>query len=71
MTLSQRLREVRAAKGMSQPNVSEATGISLRAYRYYESGHSEPTASVLISIAKAFDVSIDYLVGLSDKPHRE
>lgn len=39
-------------------------------YQYYEYGRSEPTASVLISLADFLDVSLDYLVGRSDEPGR-
>lgn len=45
-------------------------GISLRALKYYSSGEREPSMSTLIALADFFNVSIDYLVGRSDKPER-
>jgi transcriptional regulator with XRE-family HTH domain len=57
-------------KNISQRQLAESLGISLRAYKYYEAGEREPTVSVLIALADYFSVSLDYLVGRSDDPER-
>lgn len=39
-----------------------------QSYQTYEYGSSIPSAKVIVKIAVAFDVSADYLLGLSDEP---
>lgn len=34
----------------------------------YESGRNEPSFDTLMKIAAFFDVTVDYLIGLSDEP---
>ena len=58
-----RLREVRMSKGLTQEKLSEIVGVSLRNYQYYEQGKHVPSFEVLIALANALEVSIDYLVG--------
>lgn len=67
---AERLKYCRQLKKLSQKRVAADTGISPRAYQYYEAGSSEPTISVVIALADYFDVSLDYLVGRSDDPVR-
>ena len=68
--MNEALKRIRKQKGMSQKECAAAAGISVTQYQNYEYGKSEPTASVLFALADHFDVSIDYLVGLSDNPNR-
>ena len=69
-TLSERLQQLKTAKGVLQKDIAKDNNLSLRAYQYYERGDREPTVSVLISLADYFDVSIDYLVGRTNNPQR-
>ncbi|MCI8358094.1 MAG: helix-turn-helix domain-containing protein [Lachnospiraceae bacterium] len=53
----------------SKPNpVAKDLGISSSVLTKWKNGISYPNGEILISIAKYFDCSIDYLVGLSDCP---
>lgn len=63
---SSRLRQLRGGK--SQEEVSKGIGISRGALSYYEKGERNPDINVLHSIAKYYNVSADYLIGLSDTP---
>ena len=65
---SDRLIELKVAHNVRQQDIADAIGISLRGYQYYEKGTKEPTMSKLIALAKYFDVSLDYLVGITDNP---
>ena len=51
---------------MSQMELAIATGMSQSAIAKWELGKTEPTASALITLAKFFDESVDYLLGLAD-----
>ena len=66
----ERLRLLRTQKGVSQRLVADNLGITEVGYRNYEAGRRKPTFDVLPSIAKYFDVSADYLLGLSNNPTR-
>ena len=66
MTISERLKELRIEKNISQMQLSMATGLSQSAIARWELGKSEPTASALIILSKFFGESADYLLGLED-----
>lgn len=68
-----RLRQRRDEKGYTQQELAEATGISIAQIQRYEDeeGTTMPSVDKLGALAKALDVSADYLMGLSDHPHGE
>jgi len=67
-TFSDRLKELRSSKKLSQLDLAKEIGVSQRAVSYYELGEEDiPTLEVLIKIADFFDVTLDYLVGRRDK----
>ena len=67
MKLAERLKELRKEKDLRQEHVAVALNISMSAYCNYEQGKREPVASVLCRMADYYDVSVDYLLGRSDK----
>ena len=64
---SERMRELRKERSLKQREMAEIFGLKLRGYQDYEYGKTYPTVPGLIQIAKFFDVSTDYLLGLTDK----
>lgn len=66
MTYSQRIKELRLEKGLSQMKLSQATGLSQSAIAKWELGQSEPTVSALITLSEFFNESVDYILGLKD-----
>lgn len=62
----ERLKELRAEKGLSQAQLAKATGISTGAIGFWETGERVPNALAIITLAKFFNVSADYLLGLED-----
>ena len=66
MKISERLKELRLEKNISQMQLSMATGLSQSAIARWELGKSEPTASALVILSKYFGESTDYLLGLED-----
>lgn len=71
MLFSERLRGLRKSAKVSQTVLANAIGLNIKQIQRYEAGNNEPTLSVLISLADFFDVSLDYLVGRSDRRERQ
>ena len=66
MSLAERLRLLRTHFGYSQAALAEKLSVSRMAYTQYESGHREPGLNALIILAEVYNVSIDFLLGISD-----
>lgn len=67
MTFSERLRQLRQEKKMTQAVLGRAIDVSPRMISFYESGNHFPRDEIIIKrIAGLFEVSIDYLLGCSD-----
>lgn len=62
MNFNEQLHKTRLDKGLTAQQMSEELGVSLRAYRFYESGHREPNLSTLCKIADVLAVTTDYLL---------
>ena len=71
MTLSEALKRFRKEMKITQREAAKAAGTSERVYQSYEYGKVVPTVTVIIALAQHFNVSTDYLLGLSDKQERE
>ena len=56
------LRRLRKNKDWSQGQLAQQAGIDLQKISKYERGVSSPPIKTLVKIAKALDVSLDYLV---------
>jgi transcriptional regulator with XRE-family HTH domain len=68
MTMYRRIRELREDRDLTQKQVGEAAGVSQRTYAYYESGQRMVTPQVLCQLARFYDVSVDYILELTDDP---
>lgn len=64
---SQIIYELRKGKAMSQSQLAKVVGVTQKAIDFWEKGINEPKASYIVSMAKFFDVSADYLLGISDE----
>jgi len=67
-TFQERILQLKKEKNVLQKDIAKEIGISLRGYQYYEYGEKEPTLSYIIKLCNYFNVSADYLLGLSDDP---
>ena len=65
--LAERLRELRKEKGLSQIQLAVYCDITENTYQNYELMTREPKLEILIRIADFHKVSLDYLVGRTDK----
>lgn len=66
MVLSSRIKELRIEKGVNRETLAKAVGVDKRTISFWENGINEPKAGYLIKLAKFFEVSADYLLGLED-----
>lgn len=71
MEFSERLKSLRKQAQLTQVDIAEKLGISQPAYASWERGIKKPTQENLVKIAQILNVSIDYLVGNSDKNLKE
>ena len=65
---SERLRQLRNERNVSQVALAKEVGVSSRVYQDYESGKREAQMTTLIRMADFFGVSLDYLTGRTDTP---
>lgn len=66
MKFSERLRYLIVENNISNSEFAEKIGYGKTAVYYWLNNKREPTANALSAIAKFFDVSADYLLGLED-----
>lgn len=69
MSLGKKLKQLRKEKGWSQDEFAHHANIDGRQVSRYENERVMPSIEVVIKMAKAYDVSIDYLL-LIDVPRR-
>lgn len=63
---SERLQQLRKEKGLKQSELANILNTTQRRISYMESGKVEPDLETLVAIARHFNVTLDYLVGISD-----
>ena len=64
--LGQRLKELREERGLTQKELARSLGLNSVTYLHYEKAQREPPLAVLVEMAKFFDVTTDYLLGVTD-----
>ena len=62
------MKELRKKKGISQLRLAMELNTTQNTISRYETGEREPGITELIKIADYFNVSVDYLIGRTDKP---
>lgn len=68
--LAKRLKELRKENNYSQYEIAELMGIVQVTYSHYELGKRSISIQNLVKIAQIYNVSTDYLLGLSDNKNR-
>lgn len=66
MMLNIRLKELRQEKKISQKDLAEIIGVPQSSIGFFESGDRVPNLRNLEKLAKYFNVSTDYLLGISN-----
>lgn len=63
----QRLRDIREDKDLSQKDVASVLGITVQQYSLYERGDREIPFHHAITLAKFYNISLDYIAGLTSR----
>ncbi len=66
IVLFKRIRDLREDRDITQKNMAEFLKIHQTTYSDYELGNLNIPIDVLIKLAKFYNTSIDYIVGLTD-----
>lgn len=66
MTLGNRLKFLMEERNISQKELSKELNIAISTLNGYANDYREPDYKTLIGLAQYFDVSVDYLLGVSN-----
>ncbi|MBQ2641120.1 MAG: helix-turn-helix transcriptional regulator [Lachnospiraceae bacterium] len=64
--VTDRVRRLRISSGLSQEEVADQMGIRQQTYSEYERGTSHMHIEEFVSLARIFDVSVDFITGVSN-----
>ena len=65
-----RIRDLREDRDLKQRQLSEYLHCSQQVYSNYELGQRDIPTDVLIKLSEFYNVSVDYLLGLTSNPTR-
>ncbi len=65
----ERIGNMRADSDKTQQDIADFLNCNRQVYARYERGIREIPVSMLILLAKYYNTSVDYLLGLIDDPH--
>ena len=69
--LSEKLREVRLSRGMSQVELAKQLGVTKQSVSNWENDNIQPSVDMLVKIALCLSVSTDFLLELDSKTYIE
>lgn len=70
MDIGNRIRTLRESKGLTQLELSKELNVARQTIAQWENEERNLKTGAIISLSKYFNVSADYLLGLSDIPHK-
>ena len=70
MYVYQRLKDLREDNDKKQEEIALVLKITRQQYQLYESGKREMPMHHFIALARYYNVSLDYLAGLTDVPKK-
>lgn len=66
-----RIKDLREDKDMTQKELAKLLGITQATLSDYEVEKTEPKKDIWIKLASFFDVSVDYLMGITNNPSND
>lgn len=68
MKFQERLRWSRKKRGLTIEQLAEEIGVAKSTYANYELRNREPNIATIQALSKTLDVSVDFLLGITDNP---
>lgn len=65
-----RIRDIREDSDLLQKEVADAIDVSISTYRRYEAGTRLIPHDKIIELSVFYNLSADYILGLTDKPRK-
>lgn len=69
--IGSKIKELRIEKGLLQKDLAIQIGVARNTITQYEKNLANPSYEILIAIAKFFNVTTDFLLGLEDEGGRK
>ncbi len=66
--LYKRIRDLREDRDLTQKEMARVLSCSQQVYSNYELGQRDIPTDVLIKLSVFYDVSVDYILGISNDP---
>ena len=63
-----RIRDLREDRDLTQKQISEILSCSQQVYSNYELGQRDIPTDVLVKLSAFYNVSVDYILGITDNP---
>jgi len=70
MAYYKRLKDLREDKDLSQKEVAKLLFITQQQYSLYEKGYRDIPTVALTTLSKFYNVSTDYILGLTNDPNK-
>lgn len=70
MKSGERIARLREKHSMTQEDLAGKLGITRASLSHYENNRREPDYDTTVRIANLFNVSVDYLMGRTEDPHK-
>lgn len=69
MTIGEALKRFRKEFKLTQDDIAKVLNVTRQAYHSYETDKANPPSQKILELANEYNVSTDYLLGLTNKPH--
>ena len=69
-SMYQRIRDLREDRDLKQRQLAEYLNCSQQVYSNYELGQRDIPTDILIKLSTLYNVSVDYILGLTNNPNR-
>lgn len=68
--VNNRLRDLRIDKDLKQKDLAKYLNCSQVSYSHYELGKRDIPTEVLVALAKFYNTTTDYILGLTNNPNK-